>query len=188
MTDKFDIRRIYHCISKILETILILIGLFVVFAAVVAMFDAYGGDLSTQTEQPWYVVYFFNLLALLVSPIAGFAAGQWYKALHPINPPSLHTGVIAGCVTAALSTWLWPGTLNESFKIGVLVGFIQPFLVWGWFAIAARVAPEQVQSLKGRNGDITVLPWVRTKRHDRRARPRKPEPTEMDNDVPPRRG
>ena len=59
---------------------------------------------------------------------------------------------------------LWPGEWGEKGKIGLTVGVIQPFLIWGWFAAAQRFAPKQAESLKGTNGDLTILPWTKVRK------------------------
>lgn len=71
---------------------------------------------------------------------------------------------MAGGITAILAAWLWNGSLDERAKIGVLIGIVQPIIVWCWFKAAHKFAPEQAKSLGGSNGDLTLLPWVKVKK------------------------
>tara|TARA_R110000822_G_scaffold27674_9_gene82375 strand:- start:146 stop:520 length:375 start_codon:yes stop_codon:yes gene_type:complete len=116
----------------------------------------------------YIVEYFWQILATCVSPLAGFAVGQHYKVSQPERPSATRIALVAGGVTALMSSWLWPGTLEESAKIGVLFGIIQPIVVLAWFAAAKKFTPKTAESLTGSGSDLTIVPGIRirNKRED----------------------
>lgn len=111
------------------------------------------------------VNYWWHMLAVLIAPLLGFIAGQWFKALwrnvRGHKPSSWTTGSFNAWISGAFAFWFWPGSLEESAKIGLAVGMSSPIIVWVWFMVAARYAPKQVAQLKGTDGeDLTIIPWI----------------------------
>ena len=125
--------------------------------------SAFAAPSTAETTEHIIVEYFWHLLSLGVSPLVGFTAGQFYKMSLEVKPHPLRTALVSGGFTAFFAFMLWPGTWSESGKIAATVGTIQPFIVWGWFVVATRFAPKQAESLKGNNGNLTVLPWIKMK-------------------------
>lgn len=108
--------------------------------------------------------YFWHLMALTIAPLLGFTVGQMYKVSKNPRPGQMRIIFVAGIMTGVISFWFWPGTLDESAKIGLTTGIGGPFIVWLWFQAASRWAPDKGESLKGTNGDLTILPWVKVKK------------------------
>lgn len=117
------------------------------------------------------VTYWWHMLAVLIAPLLGFIAGQWFKAawrkLKGHKPSSWVTGSFNALVSGILAFWFWPNDMQEALKIGLAIGMISPIIVWVWFMVAARYAPKQVAQLKGADGeDLTIIPWVYKEKSD----------------------
>lgn len=116
--------------------------------------------------------YFWHILSLGVAPILGFILVQYIKAHYrDINKKKHPTflAVVNGISTMLLSSWFWPSeSIHEAMKIGVAVGIAAPIVVWVWFTLASRWAPEQIAAFKnsgtGENNGITIIPWVYKKK------------------------
>lgn len=142
---------------------------FLLLAATCFFFGvAYAQPAQLATDATWWQIaaaYWWHGLAVLISPLAGFMVGQFHKTTKKPKPRAHEIALVAGIATTVLTTWLWPGTLNESLKVGVLVGIVQPIIVWAWFAVAKRFAPQQAAMLAGNGDDLTIFPGVKIKRN-----------------------
>jgi len=115
----------------------------------------------------WIEKYFWEMLAIGIAPIMGFIVGQYYKA-HlrdaGLKRSSLTIATINSVVTFIFAFWFWTGDYNESLKIGAAVGIISPIIVWIWFILGKRWAPNQMKSFKDSDledtDEITIIPWV----------------------------
>ena len=121
---------------------------------------------QVMQSDPIWVRYFWNWFALAFTPLMGFSAGQFYKAIYShvynSNPPQLYTMTIAGVTTGLFAAWFWPMSA-EAIKIGVGMAFLQIVIVKAWFLFAAWKAPKAFASLKGTDGDMTIIPGLKVK-------------------------
>ena len=111
---------------------------------------------------PWYVAYFWEILALTVAPLVGFSVGQYYKASVTPKPSAMRIAMVAGGMTAvaALLCWSENHSWEQSAKIALFVGILQPIIVTAWLLIADKFAPQQASMIRGSDDGITVIPWV----------------------------
>jgi len=121
------------------------------------------------TEQaPWYVAYFWEILALTVAPLVGFSVGQYYKASVTPKPSAMRIAMVAGGMTsvAALLCWSENHSWEQSAKIAAFVGILQPIIVSVWLRLADKFAPAQAAMIRGSDDEVTVIPWVaKVKKH-----------------------
>ena len=114
--------------------------------------------------------HLWELITICVSPLLGFILAQYYKNyLRNLNKPIIlaKIALLNGFSTAALAAWFWPGSFDESVKLGVILGITAPLIVWVYFVIASRWAPKQIDQFKGdtSDSDLTIIPWVFKKKN-----------------------
>lgn len=112
------------------------------------------------------VQYWWQILSVGISPLAGFALAQHFKVSQSVKPSASRIALVAGFATAVLATMLWPAGWVESAKIGVLIGVVQPFIVFVWFSLAHKFAPEQAARLTGSAEELTIIPGLKVRRKD----------------------
>lgn len=133
-------------------------------------------DIGVRRDWPVYpdekemidfiVQYWWHILAVCVSPLAGFAWSQMFKVSRKNKPSAYCVAIFNAVVTTVFSFILWPGDIIEKTKMALTIGSIWPFLILGWFIVAKRYAPEQYESLTGSNGDVTIMPGLKIKKKD----------------------
>jgi len=90
--------------------------------------------------EPWYIKYFWHIMALAISPLFGFFFTQKIKKMW-----KLHNAIIinmAGASTAIFAYLCWFVATKiqiEAALIAVTMYVFQPVGVWIWFKIARRM-------------------------------------------------
>ena len=114
--------------------------------------------------EPWYVKYFWQILAIGIAPVFGFALAQKVKRALRRKPSGFVIAQIAGIATALFATAAWwkaSRDVEGAILIGVLIGVLQPIVIWIWFQVAKRFAPESYENLKCGDNHKPFLPWER---------------------------
>ena len=117
----------------------------------------------TVTETaPWYIAYFWEILALTVAPLVGFVLGQYYKVNVTPKPSAGRIATVAGGMTAlgAVLCWSENHSYEQAAKIGLFVGILQPLIVTAWLWLADKFAPKQAAMIRGSEDEVTIIPWV----------------------------
>ena len=117
--------------------------------------------------------YFWHMAAIGVAPVLGFIVGQ-YQKLNRIEkgepkPTTLESAGLNGAVTFGITLWFWPGPLEEAAKIALTTGIGWPVLIWLWFTLASKWAPKHAESLKGSGNEMTILPWVKLQKKQKKS-------------------
>ena len=109
--------------------------------------------------------YFWQILSIGFSPVAAFAATQIYKSSRKPKPSSGKIVLFAFAVTFILAfvAWANAGTIGEAATVAAYIAFLQPLIVWVYFKIVEKRYPKVAEQLKGQNGELTIIPWVKKK-------------------------
>jgi hypothetical protein len=95
----------------------------------------------------------WEVVTITLSPLVGFIVAKYVKHfIKEKTEKSLRTKILMGTnafVTGMAAFWTWPGGINESLKVAMLLAMLGPFIVWLWFNLAARWAPKTVTTIAG---------------------------------------
>jgi len=110
--------------------------------------------IATQVQEPWYIEYFWNILAIGVAPLVAIKITQWIKTTikrcYGYKPHWLVLDVSAFsiCVFAAGTCWyqkfpVW----DEVIIIGIIIAVMQTTIIKSIFLLADRFNPELAKEL-----------------------------------------
>lgn len=124
-------------------------------------------DTITHVIETLIIPYWWQGMALLISPLFGYAVGQWYK--RPGITSSRRIMAVAGSSTGAMSALCWlqayPATVSQALIIGMMMAALQPIMVWIWYQVAKRLTPAaKVFANTGEGEDATYYPYTLIKK------------------------